>query len=163
MRTPCYTYDMNITPFLWFDDNAQDAAKLYTEVFPNSKIISDTSLGQDAPGTSVEVRIIEIELNGQRLKLMNAGPVFTFNESMSLLVDCDGQDEVDYYWEKLIDRSRGDGQCGWLKDKFGLSWQIIPKQMNEIMSKDTTGKATQAMLKMQKIVIADLEKTKNSN
>ncbi len=149
---------VKVTPFLWFDNNAQQAAKFCTSIFPDSKILTENIFDEKAPDTDVQVRIVEIEIVGQRLQLMNAGPFFKFNEAVSFLIDCEGQDEVDYYWNKLIADGGQESQCGWLKDKYGLSWQVVPKEFGELMSKDKTGKVMQAMLKMKKIIIADLQK-----
>lgn len=143
-----------ITPFLWFDNQARDAAKFYLSVFKNSKLKTDTKL-EDTPSGKVD--ILTVELNGQDFMLMSAGPYFKFTEAISFVVGCDGQEETDYYWDNLSEGGEK-GQCGWLKDKFGVSWQIVPNQLNELMSKDKTGKVQQAMLKMKKIVIEDLEK-----
>jgi predicted 3-demethylubiquinone-9 3-methyltransferase (glyoxalase superfamily) len=151
-------YNIKITPFLWYDKEALEAAKFYTSIFPNSKIITDVKFDQDAPGTDEPVRIVEIELAGQKMQLMNAGPFFKFNESISLLIDCDGQEQVDYFWNALLADGGQESQCGWLKDKFGLSWQVTPKQLTEKIRADKTGKVMQNMMTMKKIVIADLDK-----
>jgi predicted 3-demethylubiquinone-9 3-methyltransferase (glyoxalase superfamily) len=144
-----------ITPFLWFDKGkAREAAKFYISVFKDGKILS-TETHDNTP--SGEIEIITIELMGLQFTLMSAGPEFKFNEAVSFIIDCDGQEEVDYYWEKLSAVPESE-QCGWLKDKFGLSWQVLPKQLNELMDKDKSGRVMQAMLQMKKIVIADLEK-----
>ena len=153
----------NITPFLWFDKEAEDAATFYTSVFPNSKIVSVTRYGKEGfavhhmpEGTVMSVSFI---LNGQQFQALNGGPLFPFTEAVSFLVDCKDQKEVDYYWAKLSARPESE-QCGWLKDKFGLSWQIHPKRLSELLSeKDSVkaGRVMNAMLTMKKIVIADLE------
>jgi predicted 3-demethylubiquinone-9 3-methyltransferase (glyoxalase superfamily) len=152
MRTP------KITPFLWFDNDAFEAAKLYTSIFPDSKILTDIKFDQNAPGTEVQTRVIEIEISGFRVQLMNAGPYFKFNESVSFMIDCDGQEEVDYYWDAFIKDGGQESQCGWLKDKFGFSWQVTPKQLPELLANDKTGKVMQNMMQMKKIIIADLTK-----
>ena len=157
-----------ITPFLWFDRNAEEAMNFYTSVFKNSKIISiqrypDGPLEGPMKGFEGKVLTGIFELEGQRFMALDGGPIFKFNESTSFYVECEDQEEVDYYWGKLSAVADSE-QCGWLKDRFGLSWQIIPKRLGELLSdSDPTksGKVMQAMLKMKKIVVADLEKAYN--
>lgn len=144
-----------ITPFLWFDTQARDAAKFYTSVFKDANLKSPTTLENTPSGT---VDIITIELFGQDFTLMSAGPQFKFTEAISFVVDCQDQEEVDYSWEELTADGGQEGQCGWLKDKFGVSWQIVPRQLNELLSKDRSGKVMQAMLQMKKIDVAALQK-----
>lgn len=147
-----------ITPFLWFDNQAREAAKLYTSVFKDAKMLTEEKL-DDTPSGTVEV--ITIELFGMTFTLMSAGPEFKFNESISFVIDCEDQAEVDYYWEKLTENGGEESQCGWLKDKFGVSWQVVPRQLNELMSDPDPKKSAnvvQAMLKMKKIIVADLQK-----
>lgn len=142
-----------ITPFLWFDKGkAKEAAEFYVSVFKNAKI-KHSQIMENTPSGNVE--IISIELFGQNFTLMSAGPEFKFSEAISFVVSCKNQEEIDYYWEKLSAVPESE-QCGWVKDKFGLSWQIIPENMGELMSRDPE-KTTPAMLKMKKIVIKDLE------
>ncbi len=149
-----------ITPFLWFDKGkAREAASFYSEVFKDSKINNPEQIS-DTPSGDVE--IVTIELFGQQFTLMGAGPEFKFNESISFVVDCDGQEEVDYYWNALTKKGE-ESQCGWLKDKFGVSWQIIPRQLNELMAKDTSGRVMQCMLGQKKIVISELESAHKGN
>lgn len=147
-----------ITPFLWFEKGkAAEAAKFYAEVFKDAKIHNPEHF-DNTPSGSVE--IISIDLFGQTFTLMGAGPEFKFNEAISFIIDCDGQDEVDYYWNALTKEGE-ESQCGWLKDKFGVSWQVVPKQLNEATGNPDPEKAQyalQQMLKMKKIIIADLEK-----
>jgi predicted 3-demethylubiquinone-9 3-methyltransferase (glyoxalase superfamily) len=141
-----------ITPCLWFENHVEEAIKFYTSIFPNSKIISIS------PITSI------FEINGQRIMILQS-PGFKLNESISLYVDCTDQAEVDFYWNKLISDGGSESNCGWLKDKYGLSWQIIPKQLGELMSdsnQEKANKVMQAMLKMNKIIVADLEQAYNS-
>jgi len=145
-----------ITPMLWFDKQAGEAAKFYTSVFKDGKIISTQTL-TDTPSGTVEV--LDIEILGQRFTLMSAGPLFKFNEAISFQVFCDSQEEVDYYWEKMSAVPESE-QCGWLKDKFGVSWQIIPTKMTELLSDPDPKKAqatTQAMLQMKKLDLAKLQ------
>jgi predicted 3-demethylubiquinone-9 3-methyltransferase (glyoxalase superfamily) len=153
-----------ITPFLWFDREAEEAAKFYTSVLKNSRIGAVTRYGKEGyevhkmpEGTAMTV---EFTLEGQQFVALNGGPVFKFTEAISFSVDCGSQDEVDYFWEKLSAVPEAE-QCGWLKDRFGLSWQIVPRQLVKMLSdKDPVkaGRVMQAMLKMKKIVIADLQK-----
>jgi predicted 3-demethylubiquinone-9 3-methyltransferase (glyoxalase superfamily) len=153
-----------ITPFLWFDRNTEEAMNFYVSVFKNSRIVSiqrypDGPLEGPMKGFEGQVLTAVFELNGQQFMALDGGPIFKFNESVSFLVDCDGQEEVDYYWDKLSAVPESE-QCGWLKDKFGISWQIIPKQLNEILGgpdKEKAARATQAMLQMKKIDIAALQ------
>ena len=147
-----------ITPFLWFDKEARQAAKFYTSVFKDSEIKSPITL-EDTPSGPVD--IITITLFGQGFTLMSAGTQFKFTEAISFVIDCEDQAEVDYYWDKLTADGGEESQCGWLKDKFGVSWQVVPRQLNECLGNpdpEKAGKAMQAMLKMKKIVIEDLKK-----
>lgn len=143
----------SITPFLWFDDKAEEAMNFYTAIFKDSKIIS-TMPGPD--GTLMGGTFI---LNGQEFMVLNGGPMFRFTPAISLFVKCETQEEVDYYWEKLT-AGGSEEPCGWLKDKFGLSWQIIPNALGELIGhpdREKAGRALQAMLQMQKIEIAVLQ------
>jgi predicted 3-demethylubiquinone-9 3-methyltransferase (glyoxalase superfamily) len=145
-----------ITPYLWFDKGkAKEAANFYTSIFKDAKIISSFPIENTPSGTVTEV---SVELNGQKMIFLDVGPEFKFTEAISFIIDCDGQEEVDYFWNKLTSDGGSEGQCGWLKDKFGLSWQVVPKQFYEIAKKDTTGKVMEAMLKMKRLIISDLEK-----
>ncbi len=142
-----------ITPFLWFDHQAEEAMNFYLSVFKNGKVL-------DVRRKDGKVFTVTFELQGQRLMALNAGPIFKFNEAISLFVSCDTQEEVDEFWDKLSaggEKSR----CGWLKDKYGLSWQIVPKALGQLLGDpdpEKAGRVMQAMLKMNKIVIADLQK-----
>ena len=143
-----------ITPFLWFDTQAEEAMNFYVSLFKNSKVLSVS------PGPNGIASSVHFELEGQEFIGFNAGPGFKFNEAISLFVDCKSQAEVDELWEKLTADGGEEGQCGWAKDKFGLWWQIIPSKLGELLGdKDAekSGRAMQAMLKMKKIVIADLQ------
>ena len=155
-----------LMPCLWFDHQAEEAARFYTSVFPSSRIGKITrygTAGQDVhhqkPGS---VMTVEFELEGQPFLALNAGPVFKFNEAVSLVITCRDQKEVDYYWEKLTPGGDPKAQvCGWLKDKFGLSWQVTPAILNELIGDPDpmrSGAAMEAMLKMKKIDIAELER-----
>jgi predicted 3-demethylubiquinone-9 3-methyltransferase (glyoxalase superfamily) len=146
-----------ITPYLWYDKEAGEAARFYTSVFKGSKIKNSTTL-RDTPSGTVE--IFTIELLGQEFILMSAGPLFKFNESISFVVHCETQREIDYYWEKLSADPKAE-QCGWLKDKFGLSWQIEPTILSKMLQdKDPrkVARVTEAFLKMKKLDIATLKK-----
>lgn len=147
-----------VTPFLWFDSNAEEAVDFYISVFKNSRRLDVLLNTGDAPGPKGKPLTISFELDGQRFTALNGGPTYKFTEAISLVVRCDSQQEVDYYWSKL---SAGgtEIQCGWLKDKFGLSWQITPAKVPELIKNP---KAFQAMLKMKKLDIAELERAAHS-
>ena len=149
-----------ITPFLWFDDHAEEAATFYTSIFKNSKIKGVSRYGEGAPGPTGQVMIVSFELDGQEFTALNGGPKFPFTEAISLVVNCKDQKEVDYYWDKLTEGGQ-EVQCGWLKDKFGLSWQIVPTIIPEVMSDADPAKrdrVMQAVLKMVKPDIAAIER-----
>jgi predicted 3-demethylubiquinone-9 3-methyltransferase (glyoxalase superfamily) len=146
------TIQQKIVPHLWFDREAKEAAEFYTSIFPDSKITNITTL-HDTPSGDCDV--VSFEVLGQPFMAISAGPLFKFNESISFMVYCETQDEIDSYWEKLS-ASPEDEQCGWLKDKFGLSWQIVPRQMEEMMrngTEDQIARLTQAFLPMKKLDI----------
>jgi predicted 3-demethylubiquinone-9 3-methyltransferase (glyoxalase superfamily) len=145
-----------ITPHLWFDKEAREAAEFYTSIFPNSKITNVTTI-RDTPSGDCDV--VSFELAGQPFMAISAGPVFKFNESISFMVNCNTQEEIDYYWDKLSKVPEAE-QCGWLKDRYGLSWQIVPAVMEEMMKdKDEKkiARVTEAFLKMKKFDIAELK------
>ena len=144
-----------ITPFLWFDKEAEEAAKYYVSIFPNSKILDTSYYSADTPSKLPKgsVMTVEFELDGQRFSALNGGPFFKFNESVSFVVTCKDEKEIDYYWEKLSAVKESE-QCGWLKDKFGLSWQIIPENLGELIKDE---KSMQSMLKMKKIDLSLLK------
>jgi predicted 3-demethylubiquinone-9 3-methyltransferase (glyoxalase superfamily) len=147
-----------ITPFLWFDTQAEAAAKFYASVFPNSKILKTARYGEAGPGPKGSVMTVEFELAGQRMIALNGGPHFKFTEAISLSVDCKDQKEVDHYWSKLSQGGQ-ESMCGWLKDKYGLSWQVNPSILGKLLSDKDAKKAKrvmEAMLKMKKIDIAAL-------
>jgi predicted 3-demethylubiquinone-9 3-methyltransferase (glyoxalase superfamily) len=150
----------NITPWLWFDTEGEDAANFYTSVFPNSKMGEITRYGSAGPRPEGMAMTVSFELDGQKFVALNGGPEFTFDEAISFQVLCKDQDEVDSYWDQLSDGGE-EGPCGWVKDKFGLSWQIVPNALHELLSDpdpERGQRAMAAMLEMKKIVIADLEK-----
>jgi predicted 3-demethylubiquinone-9 3-methyltransferase (glyoxalase superfamily) len=149
-----------ITPCLWFDTEGEDAAEHYTSVFPNSKILDVARYGSAGPRPEGTVMTVTFELDGQEFVALNGGPNFTFNEAVSFQVSCKDQDEVDYYWEKLSDGGE-EGPCGWLKDRFGLSWQIVPDALPRLLGdpdQEKAQRAMAAMLKMHKIEIDELER-----
>jgi len=155
-----------IAPCLWFDSQGEEAARFYTGIFPNSKILGITKYGKAGYETHHQpagsVMTVAFELDGQLFTALNAGPVFKFNEAISFQVLCDTQQEIDTYWQKLADGGDPKAQqCGWLKDKYGLSWQIDPKVLHEMISDpdpEKSGRVMEAMLKMKKIDIAALER-----
>ncbi len=149
-----------ITPFLWFDDNAEEAVNFYTSIFRNSKILSLNRLPEGTPGPAGKVMTATFELEGQEFMALNGGPEYKFTEAISFFVNCETQQEVDYFWERLSDGGEK-GPCGWLKDKFGVSWQIVPTALGEMLGDRDPKKAQnvmQAMLKMSKIDIAGLRR-----
>lgn len=149
-----------IVPHLWFATQAKEAAEYYVSVFPNSKIISTQTLRGTPSG---EVELVPFELNGQRFEAISTGPHFTFSEAVSFIVKCDTKEELDYYWEKLSAEPEAE-QCGWYKDQFGLSWQIVPSAMDEmILTKDmeVLDRVTQSLLQIKKIDVEEIQKAYN--
>ena len=153
-----------ITPFLWFDDQAEEAVKFYTSVFKNSKIGRILRYSEEAAKASGRpagsVLTVEFEMEGQKFVALNGGPLFKFNESISFVVNCETQEEVDYFWEKLTADGGQESKCGWLKDKFGLSWQVVPTVLIDMLhDKDfkKTERVMAAMLQMKKIDIKVLK------
>jgi len=154
------TIKQKITPFLWFDDKAEEAVSFYVSIFENSKIGSVSRYGEEGPGPAGTVMVVTFTLDGQEFMALNGGPEFKFTEAISLLVNCQTQEEVDKFWDKL---SKGGerGPCGWLKDKYGLSWQVVPTALGEMLQDRDPEKASrvmQAMLQMSKIDIKSLER-----
>ena len=148
-----------ITPFLWFNDDAEEAMNFYVSIFKNAEVLGVDRYGEVGPGPAGTVMIATFRLNGQEFIALNGGPQFTFTEAVSFQIDCASQEEVDYYWEKLADGGEP-GPCGWLKDRFGLSWQVVPTVLTELLRDEDPGKANrvmQAMLQMSKIEIAKLK------
>lgn len=148
-----------ITPFLWFDASAEEAARFYVDIFKNAKIKAIARYGDAGPGPAGSVMTVTFEIEGQEFIALNGGPMFKFNESISFVVNCKNQNEIDYYWERLL---QGGGQtqaCGWLKDKFGVAWQIVPISLAEMVSDGSTARANsviKAMLEMVKLDEAKL-------
>jgi predicted 3-demethylubiquinone-9 3-methyltransferase (glyoxalase superfamily) len=149
-----------ITPFLWFDDNAEEAVNFYVSVFKDAKITNITHMSDETPGPKGKVMVLSFELEGQEFTALNGGPgVFTFTGAISLVVNCETQEEVDHYWEKLSAVPQAE-QCGWLVDKYGVYWQITPTVLSELLNGSDTEKAkrvTRAMLQMKKLDIAALQ------
>jgi len=148
-----------ITPCLWFDTEGEEAAKFYTSIFPNSKIGDVAHYGEAGPRPAGTVMAVSFELNGQKFVALNGGPQFTFSEAISFQVGCEDQAEVDRFWNELTEGGE-EGQCGWLKDKFGLSWQIFPKALPKLLGdpdREKAQRAMAAMLKMKKIDLGALE------
>jgi len=146
-----------ITPFLWFDSNAEEAVEFYLTVFKNSRRLDDLQNTDDTPGPAGSIHTIE--LDGQKFTALNGGPMFKFTEAISFTVRCDSQQEVDEYWSRLTADGGSEIQCGWLKDKFGLFWQIVPAQLPDLIKHP---KAMQAMMRMKKFDIAELERAAQS-
>jgi predicted 3-demethylubiquinone-9 3-methyltransferase (glyoxalase superfamily) len=153
-----------VTPNLWFDTQAEEAAEFYCSIFPNSRILSVARYPQDAPGPAGEVMTVEYELDGQRYVHINGGPQFTFSEAVSFQINCADQAEVDHYWDKLLEGGE-ESQCGWLKDRYGFSWQVVPAGMDELFSDPDPGRAQrafQAMLGMKKLDAAAIRRAADS-
>jgi predicted 3-demethylubiquinone-9 3-methyltransferase (glyoxalase superfamily) len=149
-----------ITPCLWFDTQGEEAARFYTSVFPNSRIVDVAHYGSAGPRPEGTVMTVSFELDGQEFIALNGGPEFTFSEAISFQVSCEGQDEVDAYWEALSAGGE-EGPCGWLKDRFGLSWQIVPTVLPKLLAdpdREKSQRVMQAMLSMRKIEIDALER-----
>ncbi len=150
----------SINPCLWFDDNLEEAMEFYTAIFPNSRIGNVSRYGDAGPGPSGSVMAADFELDGLTFRAINGGPQFTFSEAISFSVGCADQAEVDRYWDALLADGGEESMCGWLKDRYGLSWQIVPDRLYELVSDPDPARAeaaTRAMLGMRKIVVADLE------
>lgn len=153
--------EQKITTFLWFDNNAEEAVNFYVSVFKNSKILKTVRYGDTGPKPKGTVMIIDFELEGQKFTALNGGPEFKFNESISQVIHCQDQKEVDYYWEKLQAGGGKEIECGWLKDKYGLAWQVVPEVFFELISSSdekTKDRAMAAMMKMKKLDIEALQK-----
>ena len=149
-----------ITPFLWFDNEGEEAANFYVSIFKNSRILSVNRYGDAGPGPKGSVMIAEFELDGQKFTALNGGPRFKFDEAISFVVNCETQDEVDYFWEKLTAGGGQESMCGWLKDKYGLSWQIVPTRSIELLQDKDPAKSQRVMkaiLQTKKIDITKLE------
>ena len=153
-----------IIPFMWFDSNAEEAVHFYISLFKNSKVLDVSRYGEGGPGPAGQVFVMSFELDGHEYKALNGGPVFKFTEAISFFVNCETQDEVDDLWEKLSAGGEK-GRCGWLKDKFGMSWQVVPTSLGEVMSDPDPVKAqrvVQALMQMSKIDIKALENARDA-
>jgi predicted 3-demethylubiquinone-9 3-methyltransferase (glyoxalase superfamily) len=153
-----------VTPFLWFDGKAEEAAAFYTSIFEDSKIVSTTRYGGAGPGPKGSVMSVTFQLGGQEFIALNGGPHFSFTPALSLFVTCQSQEEVDRYWERFSQGGESQG-CGWIKDKYGLSWQIVPAVLQDLLRDEDPAKANramQAMLKMTKLDIAALKQAKEA-
>ena len=159
------TTAQKITPFLWYDNNAEEAVNFYTLIFKNSSIGKIARYSAESAKVSGQkegsAMTVPFTLEGQKFTAINGGPIFKFTEAVSFVVGCDNQEEIDHFWNKFTEEGK-ESQCGWLKDKYGLSWQVIPKQLGQIMSGPNGGKVMGAMLKMKKIIIKDLEQAANN-
>lgn len=148
-----------VTPFLWFNDNAEEAMNFYTSIFDNSKVLSVTRYGKAGPGPAGSVMVASFQLDGQTFTALNGGPQFKFTEAISFVVNCTTQEEVDHYWNKLTEGGE-ESRCGWLKDKFGMSWQIVPTVLMELLqdkNAEKSARVMQAMMQMDKIDIKKLQ------
>jgi len=149
-----------ITPFLWFDDNADEAVNFYLSIFKDSRLLDTKRYGETGPGPKGTIMTATFELNGQQFIALNGGPRFKFTEAVSFVVKCETQEEIDYYWDKLLDGGEPQ-RCGWLKDRFGLSWQIVPAQLSELFGGNDPQRVMQAMMQMVKFDLAKLKEAYN--
>jgi predicted 3-demethylubiquinone-9 3-methyltransferase (glyoxalase superfamily) len=160
--TPTQGTGQKITPFLWFDNQAEEAINFYTSIFKNSRIVNVMRWGDAGPGPKGSVMTATFLLNGQEFIALNGGPQFKFTEAISLFVKCESQEEVDEYWEKLLSGGGQPQQCGWLKDKFGLSWQIVPTILGELLQDKDREKSKRVMNAMMQMVKIDINKLKQA-
>ncbi len=154
------TIAQKITPFFWYDNQAEEAMNFYVSIFKNSRVLGVIRYGKSGPGPEGSVLTAAFELEGQKFTALNGGPRFKFNESVSFVVNCETQEEIDYFWEKLSSDGGQESQCGWLKDKFGLSWQVVPTILPELItSKDPkkSERVMQAIMQMKKLDLAKLK------
>lgn len=150
--------EQRVTPMLWFDNQAEEAANYYVSIFKNSKVTNVSRYGDTGPGPKGSVMVAEFELDGQKFTALNGGPRFKFTEAISLVVNCENQAEVDYYWEKLSGDGGQEVVCGWLKDKYGLSWQVVPVRVFELLSDPATSDRVMAtVMEMKKIELSKIE------
>jgi len=151
-----------ITPMLWFDTQAEEAANYYCSIFQNSKVTGISRYGETGPGAKGSVMVVEFEIEGQKFTALNGGPQFKFTEAISLVINCESQDEVDYYWEKLSGDGGQEVMCGWLKDKYGLSWQVVPTRVFEwLRDPKKSDKVMAAVMEMKKLDLSKLEEAAN--
>lgn len=151
-----------ITPFLWFDTQAEEAAKFYVSIFKNSKLLGSSRYGDSGPGPKGSVMVQSFELDGQKFTALNGGPTFKFTEAISLVVNCENQEEVDHFWDQLSADGGQEVQCGWLKDKFGLSWQIVPTILPELMKSSDPKKSERVMKALMQMTKLDIAKLKEA-
>jgi predicted 3-demethylubiquinone-9 3-methyltransferase (glyoxalase superfamily) len=144
-----------ITPFLWFNNHAEEAARFYTGIFPHSRILETVPNHTGTSPATAAVLLVHFELDGTRFTALNGGPQFPFNESISFVIHCATQAEIDYYWSRLTAEGGNEVQCGWLKDKYGISWQVVPAQISQLAR---SRKAMQALMQMKKLDLATLER-----
>jgi predicted 3-demethylubiquinone-9 3-methyltransferase (glyoxalase superfamily) len=147
-----------ITPFLWFDTNAEEAMNFYVSLFKNSKVVTIARYGEAGPGPKGSVLTAAFELEGQKFVALNGGPRFKFTEAVSFVISCEDQEEIDYFWEKLTSDGGQESMCGWLKDKFGLSWQVVPAEIASLMTGEQANEVMQAIMQMKKLDLAALRK-----
>jgi predicted 3-demethylubiquinone-9 3-methyltransferase (glyoxalase superfamily) len=155
-----------IVPNLWFDTEAEEAAEFYVSVFDDGRIVNVAHYNDAGPREAGMVMTVEFELEGQRFVAINGGPEFKLDEAVSFAIECEGQEEVDYYWDKLREGGGEEGPCGWLKDRFGLSWQVVPTGMDELFADPDRGRAERAMramLGMRKIDVAALQRAADAS
>lgn len=151
-----------ISPFLWFDTQAEEAAKFYVSIFKNSKLGTVARYGESGPGPKGSVMTVAFELDGQNFTALNGGPIFKFTEAISLVVNCEDQKEIDYFWEKLTADGGQEVQCGWLKDKYGLSWQVVPAILGELVKSDDPKKSERVMKTLMQMKKLDIDKLKEA-
>ena len=153
-----------ITPFLWFDHQAEEAVNFYISIFHNAKILGISRYGAEGPGPEGSVMTVSFELNGQEFVALNGGPRFKFTEAVSFVINCDSQEEIDTFWSKLTANGGEESCCGWLTDRYGLSWQVVPTALGQMMSDPSTaGKVMSALLKMKKLDIKTLQEAGNNS
>ena len=147
-----------ITPFLWFDNNAEEAMNFYVSVFNNSKIGTVTRYGDAGPGPKGSVLTAAFELEGQKFVALNGGPRFKFTEAVSFVINCETQEEIDYFWDKLTSDGGQESMCGWLKDKYGLSWQVVPAELPSLLTGEKSNEVMQAIMQMKKLDLGELKR-----
>ena len=147
-----------ITPFLWFDNNAEEAMNFYVSVFKNSRISTVTRYGEAGPGPKGSVLTATFELEGQKFVALNGGPRFKFTEAISFVINCETQEEIDYFWDKLTSDGGQESMCGWLRDKFGLSWQVVPTEIGSLLTGEKANQVMQAIMQMKKLDLSTLRR-----
>ena len=147
-----------ITPFLWFDNNAEEAVNFYVSVFKNSKLGTVTRYGDAGPGPKGSVLTASFELEGEKFVALNGGPQFKFTEAISFVINCENQQEIDYFWDKLTGNGGQESMCGWLKDKYGLSWQVVPVRLPSLLTGDKSNEVMQAIMQMKKLDLHQLKR-----